>query len=94
MFTVFVVIGKELFLREVLEWFKLYKKYKDAVHVFGVVLIPETGAPCPDFVWSTRATKKENGFLEEFSDVAVEKVLEVSTFTCSIIYYSALMSHD
>ena len=89
-FTVFVVIGKELFLREVLEWFKLYDKYKDTVHVFGVVLIPETGAPCPDFVWSTRAVKKKNKFLEKFSDVAVEKVLEVSSFTSCITLMSRL----
>lgn len=79
MLTVFVVIGKELFLRHVLEWFKLYRKYKSTVHVFGVVLIPESGSPCPDFIWSTRSAKKSNKFMGRLSDVAVESVLEVST---------------
>ena len=78
--SVWVVIGKELFTRFVLMKMKEWKAYKTTEHVTGVVLIPETGAPCSDFVWPVKVNKdriKKNYFTQAFSDITVELALEV-----------------
>ena len=77
-----------MFMRYMLKKLRSSLKFKTkGTNQNGVVLIPETGAPCTDFIYPSRNARKvfevnkwwSYPFFKEFDEITSQLVLEVYT---------------